>query len=628
MLRALRPQGVPLGGDRPGGRPPPGAGLTGVPVAVAVDLPRLELDRPFTYLLPEDRAPGTGLVVSVPFHGRTVRGWVLGPTGDVPARTRPIRRVLSRVPLFDDRLLALYRWMAERYVVPLSVAIGAAHPPRVASEEEGDATPRPAPTPRGERPRVLDRYEGGPELGEALPGGEGVFVVRPLPDDEGPACLDAVARCLSGGRDAVVVVPDAEPLSRTARMVAEAFGDAVALYIGGDRHGRYRRWLDIAGGRYRVVVGTRPAVFAPVRRLGLVWVHREAHPAHREERAPRHHVRDVAVARARLDGAVCVLAGLSPSAEGAALVDAGAASSVRAPRTAERAAAPLVETARPGPEDRSPRLTALLKDARGAVILLSRLGAGTARVCRDCGLPVRCEACGGPVAVRQDRAACAVCGTEAACPRCGSIRFGVDRGGTERLAGWAGRLLGRPVTRVETGRDAVEPSADRIIVGTAAAVKDFGSRRVGLVAVLDADRARYRPGPSGPEQALATWMEAAAWAGPRGAGRVLVHTDDPSDPAVQALIRWDPWHFHRAEWSRREEAGFPPGHPVFRVTGSPDLPRVLAALSPVTLLTSSVGGQTVCLLTLRPEAVPRFRERVSGWIRDGTLDRVEAEPHI
>jgi primosomal protein N' (replication factor Y) (superfamily II helicase) len=541
----------------------------------------------------------------------------------------PVRRVLSGVPLFDDRLLALYRWMAERYVVPLSVAIGVAHPPRVASEENETPNGSSATVaPSVDAPRVLDRYGEGRRLARAVDGGAGAFVVRPLPDDEGPACVEAVARCLAGGRDAVVVVPDAEPLPHAAGLVAETFGDAVVVHVGGDRRERYRRWLDIARGRFRVVVGTRPAVFAPVPRLGLVWVHREAHPAHREERAPRHHVRDIALARARLEGSTCVLAGLSPSAEGAALADAREATVVRAPRPAERAAAPLVETVRPGPEDRSPRLTALLKQARGAVLLLSRLGAGTARLCRDCGLPVRCQACGGPVAVREDRAACAVCGTEAACPRCGSTRFGIDRGGTERLADWAARLLGRPVSRVEAGEDAVAPSAERVIVGTAAEVKDFGSRRVGLVVVLDADRARYRPGPTGPEQALATWMEAAAWAGPRGAGRVLIHTDDPSDPAIQALIRWDPWHFHRAERRRREEAGFPPGHPVFRVTGSPDLPRVLGTLSPITLLSSSAEGQTVCLVTLRPEAVPRLRERVAQWIRDGTVDRVEAEPHI
>jgi primosomal protein N' (replication factor Y) (superfamily II helicase) len=620
-----------VGGDQPRRRPPPGPGLSGVPVAVAVDLPRLELDRPFTYLLPEDRAPGTGLLVSVPFHGRTVRGWVLGPTADVPARTLPVRRVLSRIPLFDERLLALYRWVAERYVVPLSVAIGRSHPPRVASEE-GSTRDEPR-DPEGSAtvtwPAVLDRYERGEELTVAARNGSGAFVVRPLPDDEATACVEAVGTALDGGREAVVIVPEAEPLPHTARQVVDTFRHLAVLLVGGERRERYRAWLDVIDGRYRVVVGTRPAVFAPVRRLGLVWVHREAHPAHREERAPYHHVREVALARAGLERAVCVLAGLSPSGETAALAEDERITRVQTSRVVERSAAPLVEVVRPAAEDRSPRLTALLRRSGGAFLMVSRHGYGVVRVCRDCGQPVRCARCGGPVTVRSGAPVCVVCSDTVSCSNCGSTRFGVERGGTERLEEWAGGLTGLPVSRVDAGEEATPPAPGRVVVGTAAAVKDFGPRRISLVAVLDPDRARRRAGLGAPEQALAMWMEASAWAGPRdGGGRVLIQTAEPADAAIQALIRWDPGHFHRAERVRRTDAGFPPGFPVFRVTGSPGLADALAALEPVTLLTSSAEGQTVCLVTLRPNGISRFRERVIDWAQEGTVTRVEAEPQL
>jgi primosomal protein N' (replication factor Y) len=597
----------------------------GRPVAVAVGVPRLELDRPFTYLLPEEHLPGTGLLVSVPFHGRTVRGYVLGPTEEVPGRVLPVRRVLSRVPLFDPQALALYRWMSERYVTPLSVVIDRAHPPRVASEEDRRQDAR-SEAVNLTWPQVLDRYERGRDLLEALRHGSGAFALRPLPDDEAAACAEAVAACLLGGRDAVVIVPEADPLPETARSVAELFGELAVVHVGGDRRERYRAWLDMLAGRYRVVVGTRPAVFAPVRRLGLLWVHREAHPGHREERAPYHRVSEVALARARLGDAVCVLAGLAHSAETAAAPDVAP---VHPPRGRERDAAPLVETVRPGPEDRSPRLTQLLRSSDGAFLLVSRQGYGVARVCRNCGQPVRCAACGGPVTVREGRPVCAVCGAEAACANCGSTRFGVERGGTERFQEWAGRVTRQPVVRVDAGPEATPPARGRTVVGTAAAIKDFGATRVSLVAILDADRARRRAGLSAPVQALATWMEASAWAGPRGGGgRVLVHTREPGDAAIQALVRWDPSHLHRAERRRREEAGFPPGFPVFRVLGSPDLGPALRELGPVTLLESRDSGQTVCLVTLRPDQVARFRDRVVALADDGVVTRVEAEPQL
>lgn len=602
---------------------------TGVPVDVAIDIPKLELDRPFTYLLPEESAPGTGLLVSVPFHGRTVKAWVLGPAAEVPGRMLPIRRVLSKEPVVDQRLLALARWMSERYVAPLSVVIGSLYPPRVASEEDAAFGDRQeSSTVAGVRP-ILDAYGSGSDLLAACRGGAGAFVVRPLPRDEGAACLEAVAACVEGGRDAIVLVPEAEPLPDTARVIAEAFGDAAIVFAGGDQRERYRAWLGIMSGRYRVVIGTRPAVFAPVSTLGLVWVHREAHPGHREERSPYYHVRDVALARSRLETAACVLAGLAPSTEAVMLSEQGEVRTVRAPRNVERAAAPLVETVQPGREGRSPRLGSMLQGAAGAFLLISTQGYGIAQVCRKCAEPARCVACSGTVVIREGSPLCAVCGRAVSCSSCGSTSFGIDRGGTERIEEWARHVTKLPVSRVESGAQAVPPGDGRVIVGTAAAVKDMGPQRVQLVAILDPDRAGRRAGLAAASQALATWMEAAAWTGPRSeGGRVLVQTREVSNPAIQALVRWDPWHLHRAEARRRAEAGFPIGHPVFRVTGGPDLERGLAELGPVNLLTTSLGSQTVSLVTLRPEAVPRFRERVLAWAGNGTVERVEAEPQL
>ncbi len=93
------------------------------PVAVCVDRPLLALDRPFTYLLPEELGAGVGSLVTVPFHGRSVRGHVLGPTDDVPPRVLPVRTVVSPVRFFDESMLRLLRWVAERYIAPLASVI-------------------------------------------------------------------------------------------------------------------------------------------------------------------------------------------------------------------------------------------------------------------------------------------------------------------------------------------------------------------------------------------------------------------------------------------------------------------------------------------------------------------------
>jgi primosomal protein N' (replication factor Y) len=414
----------------------------------------------------------------------------------------------------------------------------------------------------------------------------------------------------------MVLVPEAEPVPATAAAVLAAFGERAVWFAGGDDHARYRAWLRILAGEVEVVGGTRPAGFAPARGLGLIWISREVHPAHREERAPYYHVREIAMARAELEGAACVLSSLSPSVETAVAAEHGRVRTLRPPRRLERAAAPLVETSPPAAEDRSPRLTALVRTARTAAIVVSRTGYGVARVCRSCGRPARCASCGGPIGSEAGAVACRRCGAPGRCAECGGAAFGIERGGVERIAEWAGRIA--PAARLE--------------VGTAAAVKDVGPRRLDLVALLDPDRALARPGIHAGEQALAIWMEAAAWAGPRsGGGRVLAHTRAPGEPAIQALVRWEPVPFLLGEAGRRAEAGFPPGRAVFRL-GSPlppeQLRTALAASGARTALATSAGSSTLCLVTVGPESQARFREAIVDLATTGSVERVEAEPNL
>src|SRR5262249_22209680 len=125
----------PTSSAEPSSSPPSPDVLAG-PVDVCVAVPKLALDRPFTYLLPEESGAGTGSLVSVPFHGRAVRGWVLGPAAEVPeGRLLPVRKVRSPVRFFDAAMLELLRWVSHRYLAPLSTVIERSHPPRVAGEE-------------------------------------------------------------------------------------------------------------------------------------------------------------------------------------------------------------------------------------------------------------------------------------------------------------------------------------------------------------------------------------------------------------------------------------------------------------------------------------------------------------
>ena len=596
---------------------------------MSVAVPRLSLDRPFTYLLDESAEAGTGSLVSVPFHGRTVDGWILGSSSEELAAGRllRIRKVKSQVRFFNETLLSLFRWMSERYIAPLSTVIERSHPPRVVSEEERrtghGAADRPPVSANAHRKPILDRYEAASVLEPGRPSW-----LRPLPDEEADVCVAAVAECLAAGKQAIVLVPEADPLPATAAAVLNTWTDRAVAFVGGDQRPRYRTWLEILEGRFDVVVGTRPAVFAPLSRLGLLWISREVHPGHREDRSPYYHVRDVAIARARVEGAACVLAGLTPSVETAVACRSGAIALFRPDRATERAAAPLVETAAPEAEDRSVRLGTLLKRARSAALIVSRRGYGVARVCRACGSAAACVHCGGAIVVERGRTACSVCASAATCAVCGAQQFGIERGGVERVAEWAERTMGRSV-RQYSAEDASSPPGEDVMVGTAAAVKDWGRIRVDLVAILDPDRALARPGVHAAERAVATWMEAAAWAGPRSeGGRVLMQTRHAAHPAVQALVRWDPVRFLESDANRRRDAGFDPLRPLFRITGEPRLVESITAAGGTSLVSTSGNGSTVCLVSVPLECLAEFRKAVLRLAAEGVVDRVEAEPHL
>ncbi|HYX79769.1 MAG TPA: hypothetical protein VE976_04075 [Actinomycetota bacterium] len=591
------------------------------PISVCVDRPVLSLDRPFTYELADELGAGIGSLVQVPLHGRRVRGWVLGPTEDVPPKMLPVGRVVSTVRFFDPPMLDLFRWVAERYVAPLASVIARSHPPRVASEESMAGGSRPTSVPRVPRnaddPRRRARYRGWGELADALGSGAGEFVVRPALGDAVESTVAIVAETLVGGRTALVLVADAEPQPATSVALREAFGDAVGVFLGGDERARYRTWLEIQAGRYRVVVGTRAAVFAPLDELGAIVVTREHHALYREERSPYHHVRNVAVARARLAGAVCVLSSVAPSLEALAVPHLEVAPVDRS--------WPPVEVVRPGPEGRAPRLVRALQEARRAFVYEPVPGYGVARVCKACEEPATCGRCRGTLRASRGEVRCVVCGAEGRCANCGGTAFGVVRGGRERVVEWVSRVAPVPVSRSDPGASTSVPQ-EGVLVGGLEALRDDGVGGLDLVAIVHADASLRRPGLSARQQALTAWMEAVSWADARG--RVIVQTDHANDPAIQALVGGRVERFARSEAARLDAAGFPVGAAVFRVEGTSSLEGELDALGPRTLLRTSLGERTVCLLALDPADVPRFSRAARALAARGVVTRVVAEPHL
>ena len=139
--------------------------------------------------------------------------------------------------------------------------------------------------------------------------------------------LRAVEQVLAAGGSAIYLVPEVALTPQTVARLRGRFESAGHQTVVWHSHlsegERLDGWTALATGQAKVVVGARSAVFAPVRDLRLIVVDEEHEPAYKQDETPRYHGRDVAVYRAKLANAVCLLGSATPSLESFANVRAG-----------------------------------------------------------------------------------------------------------------------------------------------------------------------------------------------------------------------------------------------------------------------------------------------------------------
>lgn len=646
-----------------------------LPVArVAVDVPLAHLDRPFDYLVPERLSASAvpGCRVRVRFAGQLTGGYLLErvAASDHPGRLAPLERVVSPEPVLSPEIAAIAREVADRYAGTLADVLRLAIPPRHAAAEAAAPGPDGAP-PRLARPAPGPwvRYPAGEAFLAALAGGRSPRAVwNALPGPQWPEEIArAAAAAASAGQGVVIVVPDTRDLGRADAALAAVLGPGrhVCLAAGLGPAERYRRWLAAARGRVQVVAGTRAAMFAPVRDLGLVVLWDDGDDLHAEPRAPYPHAREVLALRAHRARAGALIGGFARTAEGTSLVASGWAAAVTAGRPMVRQQAPQVRAAGADAElardeaARSARLPSLaLRTARdglaaGPVLVqVPRRGYLTAVACARCRAPARCAACGGPLAVEARGAAarCRWCGAAGAgwhCPGCGGSQVRAVVTGAGRTAEELGHAFpGTPV--LTSGGEAVlatVPAHPALVVATPGA-EPMAVGGYAAALLLDGWALLGRPSLRAAEEALRRWLNAAALVRPGPAGGTVTIVADAGLPAVQALIRWDPVTYAERELAERQQLHFPPAVRMAAVTGTaPGVDELLAAarlpaaaelLGPVPPAgdgAAADGQELVRMLIRVPRpagaelaAALRAAQAVRSARKDSALARVQLDP--
>ncbi|GHE54155.1 MULTISPECIES: primosomal protein N' [Streptomyces] len=571
-----------------------------LPVArVLVDKGVLHLDRYFDYAVPEelDEAAQPGVRVRVRFGagGRTVRegrreggslidGYLVERVAesDYAGPLAALAQVVSPEPVLDPELLGLARAVADRYAGSLADVLQLAVPPRHARAEARESGAPPAP-PAPPEPGSWARYGRGEGFLRALAGGgapRAVWTALPGPE-WAEEIARAVAATLASGRGALVVVPSGRPAGRVDAALTALLGEGQHAVLTADagQERRYREWLAVRRGAVRAVVGTRAAMFAPVRNLGLVVVWDDGDSGHSDDHAPFPHVREVLELRATRDRCAFLLGGWSCTVEAAQLVESGWAAPLVAERETVRVTAPLVRTV--GDQDlardeaaRAARLPTLawqtLREGlrQGPVLIqVPRRGYVPRLACAQCRAPARCRRCAGPLEARDDgELRCVWCGTGETswhCPECGGFRLRAQVVGARRTAEELGRAF--PAVPVRTsGREHVldtVPGTPALVVSTPGA-EPVAEGGYAAALLLDGWAMLGRPDLRAGEEALRRWIGAAALVRPHTAGGTVVIVAEPTLRPVQALVRWDPAGHAVRELGERRELAFPP---VFRM---------------------------------------------------------------
>jgi primosomal protein N' (replication factor Y) len=402
--------------------------------------------------------------------------------------------------------------------------------------------------------------------------------------------LRSIEATIAAGGRALYLVPEIGLTPLLSRRLRARFGEVLALLHSGLTEGeRYDEWRRIREGRVKVVLGARSAVFAPLPGVGLIVVDEEHDASYKQDEYPRYNGRDLALLRAKRNGAVVILGSATPSMESYRRALEGRFRLLTLPDRIGSAGLPIVERVDMRQEFKdvgrdsilSRRLIRALEERRKrgeqGLILLNRRGFSTFVLCRACGEPIGCRRCSITMTLhlREQRLRCHYCDDRrkvpAACPTCrsGHLHFGGT--GTERLEDVMRTHF--PDARIErmdrdttSGRGSVERLLTRmergeidILLGTQMIAKGHDFPNVTLVGVLAADAHLGLPDFRAGERTFQLLAQMAGRSGRREQpGEVIVQAYYADHHAIRYAAMHDFEGFAKKELAYRRIMNYPP----------------------------------------------------------------------
>jgi primosomal protein N' (replication factor Y) len=398
--------------------------------------------------------------------------------------------------------------------------------------------------------------------------------------------LRLIETVLARGRQALVLTPEIGLTPQLlARFRERLPGPLAVLHSGLSDRERLNAWLLARDGTAKVVVGTRSAVFAPLRAPGLLVVDEEHDPSFKQQDGFRYHARDLAVIRGRQLGIPVVLGSATPALESVQNARGGRYRRLSLPERVGGGTEPpiLILDVRRQPMTEGlsqallARMRAHLDRGEQVLLFLNRRGFAPILLCHECGWLSQCRHCDARMTLhlRQRRLTCHHCGdsrpVDAVCPVCGSVDLRAVGHGTERLEtalrpifpGIGIARLDRDSTRrrgsLETLLADIHNGDRRILIGTQMLAKGHHFPEVTLVGIVDADQGLYGVDFRSSERMAQLILQVAGRAGrAEKPGTVIIQTHHPDHPLLRVLVAEGYPAFAAAALAERQAALLPP----------------------------------------------------------------------
>ena len=514
-----------------------------LPVArVLVDTGVFHLDQKYDYSVPEKLSDVVvpGVRVQLPFGNRETEGIVVERVVQ-PERAgtlKTITKVLSPHVVATPALLDLIDKAADFYCCNPWDLVRSAIPPRVAGvDKEIPVVHQASHVSKSRKPTVFQSFKPFVSSHEQI--------------------SDIVSDFKNLG-SVLIVAPDERDVEKIVESLSSTFNNVLKLSSASTREERYRNFLLSMRLDSSIVVGTRSAIFAPVRNLAGIIIYKESSPDHYELRAPGWNSSAIAKMRAESEGLALVLTGFTPSVRVAHEIDARTIKFVnQRTQVNVQAFVPSDGTLLPG------RIFSEIKKAlkKGPVLFIApRKGYGNALLCSHCRNVALCK-CGGRLSVASKGLAptCVHCGSSFPawrCSYCDRDKQYLAGRGIDRAAEEISRAFpGFPV--VISAGDVIKESVDSkpaLVLSTPGAQPQVNGGYAAVV-VLDAIRFFSHTDINGQERARELLFETASMVNVDG--QVLLVLDD-SHPVVAAIARWNIAPLLKRELADRDELMLPP----------------------------------------------------------------------